>query len=167
MEDFKALVLARVVEANLRAFLLNQGCPAGIIDDVIQETFISVLRSSVSNMCLPPPSCIRTCAKHRWIDNYRASSVHQSETLPDLLMDKSDSTLEVMCTVERRTLMRKAFELLPKKYRVTLQLVEVDGQSYAKAAAHLAVGIETVRTRLQRARKQLKKIYITFVHEEY
>ncbi|MFT3883287.1 MAG: RNA polymerase sigma factor [Gemmatales bacterium] len=166
MDDFKLLVLQRVSEANLHAFLHSQGCPPGLIEDVIQETFISVLRTSVSNMCIPPTSSIRTCAKCRWIDYYRASSAHQSETLPDLLPDKSIPTLEAMCTAERCAVVRKAIELLPSKYRVTLELVEVEGKSYSAVAEQLAEGIEAVRSRLQRTRNKLKKIYFTFIHEE-
>jgi RNA polymerase sigma-70 factor (ECF subfamily) len=54
-------------------------------------------------------------------------------------------------TVER------AFRALPDKYRRTIALVDIDGLSYAEAAAELAVPVGTVMSRLHRARDRIRR----------
>lgn len=52
--------------------------------------------------------------------------------------------------------MEKAVDGLPEPFRLVLVLVEVQGWSYADAAAFLEVPIGTVRSRLNRARRLLQ-----------
>jgi RNA polymerase sigma-70 factor, ECF subfamily len=50
-----------------------------------------------------------------------------------------------------------AIERLPEPYRSVVVLVDVEDQSYESAAAVLGVTIDTVRSRLFRARRQLRR----------
>jgi RNA polymerase sigma-70 factor, ECF subfamily len=63
-----------------------------------------------------------------------------------------------------------AFRSLPGKHRQVLQLVDVEGLTYAEAASVLAVPEGTVMSRLHRARKKildhLTAAGITFGEEE-
>jgi RNA polymerase sigma factor (sigma-70 family) len=60
-----------------------------------------------------------------------------------------------------RTLLRedidRALDALPDPFRVAVVLVDVQGNSYAEAAAILGVPVGTVRSRLARARSQLQR----------
>lgn len=51
----------------------------------------------------------------------------------------------------------RALNNLPLEYRAVIVLVEIEGNSYADAAAMLGVPIGTVRSRLSRGRSQLQK----------
>jgi RNA polymerase sigma-70 factor (ECF subfamily) len=46
---------------------------------------------------------------------------------------------------------------LPDKYRIPLQLAELEGLSQYEIAEHLAISYSGARTRVQRARKLLKE----------
>jgi RNA polymerase sigma-70 factor (ECF subfamily) len=64
----------------------------------------------------------------------------------DLLVDAMfDATVE------------RAFRALPDKYRRTIALVDVDGLSYAEAAAELSIPVGTVMSRLHRARDRIRR----------
>ena len=51
-----------------------------------------------------------------------------------------------------------AIDRLPEPYRSVVVLVDVEDQSYESAAAVLAVPIDTVRSRLFHARRQLRRM---------
>ncbi len=53
--------------------------------------------------------------------------------------------------------LEQALDSLPEKYRAVVLLVDVDGLSYAEAAAALGVPDGTVMSRLHRARARLRK----------
>jgi RNA polymerase sigma-70 factor (ECF subfamily) len=52
---------------------------------------------------------------------------------------------------------QRAFDGLPDEFRTVAVLVEIEGCSYAEAAATLRVPIGTVRSRLSRARSMLQR----------
>lgn len=58
---------------------------------------------------------------------------------------------ETVCQV------RRAIQQLPERYRVVLVLVDIDGLEYAEAAEVLRIPINTVRSRLARARELLRR----------
>lgn len=54
--------------------------------------------------------------------------------------------------------MLDCFERLPKRDRIVLSMIAVDGMKYEEAAARLNVPVGTVRSRLSRARTRLKNM---------
>lgn len=50
-----------------------------------------------------------------------------------------------------------AFQSLPEKFRSVVELVDIDGLSYAEAAAMLSVPVGTVMSRLHRGRAKMKE----------
>lgn len=65
---------------------------------------------------------------------------------------------EAVLRGERTEAVRLALRALPEEYRNVLQLRELEGMSCGKIASLLGIREGTVRTRLFRARKELKKI---------
>lgn len=51
----------------------------------------------------------------------------------------------------------RAFDALPKEFRIVVILIEINGQSYAEVADILGIPIGTVRSRLNRARSALQR----------
>lgn len=59
---------------------------------------------------------------------------------------------------EMRNLIEAAIDTVPEAFRVVFVLRDVEGMTLAEIAEHLDVKVETVKTRLHRARGQLRRI---------
>jgi RNA polymerase sigma factor (sigma-70 family) len=64
---------------------------------------------------------------------------------------------EMLATKVLREHLERALDALPDAFRITIVLVEVEGNSYPEAAELLGVPIGTVRSRLSRARALLQR----------
>ncbi|MCC6445636.1 MAG: sigma-70 family RNA polymerase sigma factor [Armatimonadetes bacterium] len=76
---------------------------------------------------------------------------------------RNPSPDEDMDRVAARMLVREALDRLSDKTRLTVTLFYIDGYSHAEIAGFLEVPVETVRSRLKRAKKQLQEEMITMV----
>lgn len=86
------------------------------------------------------------------------------EELAVLLNEQSDDFLVWWANPEREFFndmlgdaIRTAIDRLPEAFRVTIQLVNVEGLSYDEAAAVLGVPPGTIRSRMKRGRTMLQK----------
>ena len=70
--------------------------------------------------------------------------------------DSGDAVDEPMLRRERITMVRDALETLTEEHRAILVLREMQDHSYEDIAEILEISIGTVRSRLSRARRQLK-----------
>jgi RNA polymerase sigma-70 factor (ECF subfamily) len=71
--------------------------------------------------------------------------------------DGAEQAEERLLREERAVLVRRALALLSDEHRTILVLREIDGCDYDQIAAVLEVPVGTVRSRLHRARLQLKE----------
>jgi RNA polymerase sigma-70 factor, ECF subfamily len=76
---------------------------------------------------------------------------------PAWLTDHSQDMDELIDAVELSDTIRAGLQKLAPEYRMTITLVDVDGLEYAEAAQILSVPIGTVKSRLARARFQLRR----------
>lgn len=72
--------------------------------------------------------------------------------------DDGDTPEEAALRTEEREKVRLAINELPDKYREVVTLYDIEGVSYQKIAEMLSIDIGTVKSRLSRARKRLRKI---------
>lgn len=78
------------------------------------------------------------------------------ENLPIVRRDSSPSIEELICRQETWAVLLQAIATLPPAHRVVLQRIDVEGYSYAEVAAELYIPIGTVKSRLFRARAQVR-----------
>ncbi|MCA9054092.1 MAG: sigma-70 family RNA polymerase sigma factor [Planctomycetaceae bacterium] len=83
---------------------------------------------------------------------------HQRDVYGDEPVDPRPSTepSAEMMTDERRRLVQEALAELPEDYRTVLILKEMDGLRYEEIADMIGCPIGTVRSRIHRARSELK-----------
>ena len=96
----------------------------------------------------------------------RISLDHWRENNGLEVADPSDAVDEPMLRQERVDLVRAAIEILSEDHRAILVLREMQERSYEDIAEILDISIGTVRSRLSRARKQLKATLEAMESEE-
>jgi RNA polymerase sigma-70 factor (ECF subfamily) len=102
-------------------------------DDLVQETYVRAYRSW--------PTFQRGTDARRWLFTICHSA----------FLDRRGRQVDLADPIWN------AIDRLPGPYRSVVVLVDVEDQSYESAAAVLGVSIGTVRSRLFRARRQLRR----------
>ena len=72
------------------------------------------------------------------------------------MRSKDPGALEQLETNEASRQLHRALDSLEEAYRQAIDLVDIEGLSYDEAAAVLEIPVNTVRSRLSRARGALK-----------
>jgi RNA polymerase sigma-70 factor (ECF subfamily) len=101
----------------------------------------------------------RAAARVVSLEEYRARAATDQEDDADRgpAADQPDPE-RLAASGELRRLLEAAVEALPQEFRTVFVLREVEGLSTAETAASLAIRPETVKTRLHRARRQLREM---------
>lgn len=128
--------------------------------DALQETFVAAFCGMHR---LPEDEARRSSwlfgvAAHKVADSLRERSRRRQHTgaLPDEVPGRDDP--EATATARHQNdQVRRALESIPDLYRETLQLVTLDGLTYAEAAAALGCPVGTVRSRVAKGRELLRR----------
>lgn len=136
-------------------------CGQSAGDDVVQETFLAVLKSSLN---FDPArgtvrgyllGIARHCALKR-IPTRRP--VEDEEQAEEMAIAFSSATAFDECLREEiAVIVRAAIDALPIAYREAVVLCELEGIDYAAAATIMACPVGTVRSRLHRGKALLTK----------
>jgi RNA polymerase sigma factor (sigma-70 family) len=134
--------------------------------DIAQEVF---LRAFVDLHALREPGKfgpwlraigLRLCQS--WHRRRRESLLPPEELACRLEADAGHGAFDM---TPARVLAKEALQALPESQRQALMLKYLDGYSLVEIASLLAVPVETVRTRLRRARQRLREIGVTMMDE--
>ncbi len=140
-------------------------------EDVVQETFVQAFTKLSSYQGRAGfYTWIYRIAFNLWISRRRR---RRPEISTDQLHDASgqeprdgiETPLQQLERQERIALIRVALEQLPSEHRSILILREMEGYDYETIAEMLDVALGTVRSRLHRARLQLKRQLELVLHE--
>jgi RNA polymerase sigma-70 factor (ECF subfamily) len=146
LDRLQAFVAARVADPDLAA---------DITQDVVVRSIASGALERVDN----PAAWLYRSARNAVIDHYRTRRVHDpfdgDAAWPDpgpLDNEPNDATRELA-----RCLQPMLHEL-PPAARDALTRVDVDGQTHQQAAAQLGLSVSGMKSRVQRARRQLRDL---------
>ncbi|MDT0330682.1 RNA polymerase sigma factor [Nocardiopsis lambiniae] len=126
--------------------------PADRVEELVQETYLRALRAlpGFGGRC-PVRAWLLTIARNTVADRYRHDSARPrwagEAVFEGIAPDRFDEHLAL----------RSLIEELPAERRRAFLLTRVEGLSYAEAARALGVPIGTVRSRVARARADLRR----------
>src|ERR671936_1657017 len=129
-------------------------------EDVAQETFLRAHRAVADFRGDARLGTWLYAIASRLCLNRLASPDRRVARGDDVLVDVAASTPDAAAVAERAELdaaLRAAIAELPDERRLVLVLRDVEGLSYEQIAEALALDLGTVRSRLHRARMQLKE----------
>jgi RNA polymerase sigma-70 factor (ECF subfamily) len=153
-------VLVRRYQRLVATAALRMGVPRQEIEDVASEVFYKVFRSLHR---YEPSHALSTWLYRITVNaalDHRRSRRHdaQSDELPESLAGTGPSALEEAGERQRAALLQEALGRLPEHYRTPLLLTHVEGLSLEEVGRVMNLPEGTIKSRLFRARAQLKEI---------
>lgn len=157
--------LVRAHQDRLYTSLLHVvDCPEEAYD-VVQDAFVQALLKITSfNFQSRFYTWIYRIAFNRAMTTQRRRrptvSVEQSREISGWdLLDPADAPDDSLLRQERVTFVRRALSELSEEHRAVMVLREVDNCDYDTIAMILEISVGTVRSRLHRAREQMRQTY--------
>lgn len=151
--ELKSLLVKEL--PRLRRFALSLTQDKNDADDLVQSMVEKLLRKGMKNDVPAVPWFLKVC-KNMWIDEIRSrdsrAKLHtESAEAPDKTHTAPSPNTEL-------ELIFKAMEKLNDEQRQLVELVIVEGFSYAEAAQALDIPVGTVMSRVARARAKLAQM---------
>lgn len=156
------------IHDGLRGFIAKRVTEAAEVDDILQDTFLRMHRKLDS---LKDPdkvvSWIYQITRHAIIDYYRAPARAREVALG--LSGDFDSALPFLAPgtshkdsgrlrEELAGCLKPMIERLAREYRDAVTLVELEGLTQNDAAKQLGLSVSGMKSRVQRGRRQLKRM---------
>jgi len=164
-EAFEDLV--RLYYDRIRALVYHHLHREDDLDDALQDIFLKAYRSlsgfrKKSNFYtwlyrIASNYCIDRLRKRR-LELVSLDASESRDAIEARLPSSPDSPEEAYRSSERVQLVRKALSMLDPAFQNIIVLRELEGLSYDEIAESLGIGMGTVKSRINRARNELKKI---------
>jgi RNA polymerase sigma-70 factor, ECF subfamily len=164
MMDARADDMWQQVHEGLRGFIAKRVGNEAETDDILQEVFVRVYRH-LDQLKEPERliSWVFQITRHVIVDYYRSPG--RQRELPvgladELEVEAPESTADTDSTAktELSGCLRPMIERLSEEYRQAISLVELEGLTNQQAAERLGLSVPGMKSRVQRGRKQLRKL---------
>lgn len=139
-------------------------------EDLAQETFISAYNHLEEFDGQSEKAWLCRIASNKCIDYHRASARRMIPTaedeIPEDKLKVPDTMLQTVATREVMEELRRCCEELLPPYKEVARMHFIEGMTAKEISEHSGVGINTVQTRIYRAREKLKLSYRKEMLEE-
>ncbi len=150
-------------EPALRAYLHARFPTLGDYDDIVQESYVRLLRAQAAGQVRYARALLFTTARNAAIDFFRRRRVLPMETVTDC---KELSVLEEQPGVAERVdqqheldVLTDAVRALPDRCRQVIMLRYLDGLAYKEIAAQLGISPETVKVHMAKGMRRCAEFF--------
>lgn len=158
----------RSLEAQLRPYIARRVLCEADVDDIVQEVLTRLQQGAETlrhNERFGP--WVYKVAHHAVVDHHRRSK-RRANTEVDLPAELPASSSEPPDTAAQEVAACVApfVALLDTRYREALTLTDLRGMSQKDAADVLGISLSNLKSRVQRAREQLRQAFVACCHIE-
>ena len=136
----------------LRAYLSHQFPSLSEVDDLVQESFMRVLRAREKGVVRVPKALLFTSARHLALDAIRRQRVVQFDSMAEVtdssVFIDGDDVAESVSRTQELDLLSKAIQSLPHRCRQVLTLRTAYGMSQKQIAAKLGITENVVEKKM-------------------
>src|SRR5690606_33637740 len=152
-------------EPALRAFLHAHFPALKETDDLVQESYVRLLKAHDAHRITNAKSFLFTTARNLALDLFRRNQVIATEPIDDsgglALLDTSQNLVEGVCHGQELTILREAIAALPGRCREVFSLRKLHGWSREEIARRMKISESTVNAQIAigmlRCRKYFKE----------
>ena len=144
---------------QVRVFIFGRVGDAELAADITQDVMMRSIASGALERIENPTAWLYRSARNAVVDHYRTRRVDdpafELERWPE--PEPSDNRPN-QATRDLARCLQPLLRELPDASRDALTRVDLDGQTHAQAAAQLGISVSGMKSRVQRARRQLKAL---------
>lgn len=154
--------------SRLKGFILRRVRKAEDADDLLQEVFLRVQQNAES---LKDPGALTgwifQITRNVIVDHYRNEQRRSAPITQDMEQELAAPPETEQEHLECLNCLRPMIQDLPSPYREALVLTELEGLSQSEAAVKTGLSIPGMKSRIQRARRQLKDVFLACCRVEW
>lgn len=147
--------------AGIKSFLHSRISDENEVDDLLQEILIKTFKNLHS---VKSQSSIKSwlfqIANHVIIDFYRKQEKSQTVNADDLWYSQE----EISAQKALSACIEPFIQALPKEEAELLTAIDIQGQSQKEYAANLGISYSTLKSRVQKARNELRGVFEDCCH---
>jgi RNA polymerase sigma factor (sigma-70 family) len=152
-------------EPALRAYLLARFPSLLDCDDLIQETYIRLVRANAIGKIQYPKAFLFTTARNVALDFFRRRRVTPTEEFTEsnevFVLEERLGVEQLIDRQKELEVLTAAVQALPERCRQVLMLRYIDGFSYKEIAARLGISPETVKVQLVKGMRRCAAFFAT------
>jgi RNA polymerase sigma-70 factor (ECF subfamily) len=150
---------------QLKQFILSRLADKSFAEDILQDVFVKIhARIDTLKDDTKIGSWVYQITRNTIIDYYRTQKL--TIDIPDTF-PAFDPMPEESLTTQLALGIRPMIDQLPEKYRHALILTEYQGLNQRALAQQLGISVSGAKSRVQRARKMLKDMFMQCCHFEF
>lgn len=142
-------------ESALRAYLLGFTRSLSDVDDLVQESYLRILRVRRRAEVASTRGLLFTIARNAARDLFRRRAVADAVPIEEIglscVIDEAPSVAETVSREQEKEFLAAAIRALPERCRLVLQLRKFEGLSQKEIAARLGIAEHTVEIHLLNA----------------
>jgi RNA polymerase sigma-70 factor (ECF subfamily) len=143
------------LSSRLRKFIRSRVGDEATADDLLQDVFLKISRRGDDwENSRHLEAWLFRVARNAVIDHYRTR--RENVEFDDVFADENAADPE--CYDELKSGFRRMVDELPEMYRNAIVLTEFEGLSQVELAERLGISVSGAKSRVQRARKELRKM---------
>ena len=144
---------------RLRAFVASRVGDPELAADITQDVVVRSIASGALDRVDDPTAWLYRSARNAVIDHYRTRRTHAPVAVLDGWPDPDTSgDLPNAATRELARCLQPLLNDLSPSARDALTRVDLDGQTHQQAADQLGISVSGMKSRVQRARRQLRDL---------